>query len=61
MDRDVLREKAGDLELGRVDRAQIEKKPGAAASSYELSRELRGDFSADLVAAGADRGAEPGP
>ena len=57
---DVLARDAGRLELGAVDGGKIQMEPPAAGGAQELTGELRGDLAAHLVAAGPDRGAEPG-
>ena len=60
MDRDRGARHAGLLELGDVDGLEVDPELAAAAGSDEVARELRGDVAADLVAAGPDRGPEPG-
>src|SRR5262249_15104551 len=49
---------AGD-ELVPVGGCEVEKKPSIGGGTKVFRGEPRGDFRADLVAAGADRGAQP--
>jgi hypothetical protein len=58
MSGDVGYGNAGSSELRSIDGNEVEMEAAAAGAPGELSGELCGDFSAHLVAAGADRGTQ---
>ena len=49
---------SGGFELGPVYGGEVQAEAPVAGAAQELPREVRGDLAADLVTAGADRGAE---
>ena len=61
MDGDVLGGNARRFQLSTIDRPKIEKESPSAAAADELPGKVRRDLSAHFVAAGSDRGSEPGP
>ena len=61
MDGDILGGDARRFQLRAVGRPKIEEESAAAAAADELPGKLGRDLAAHFVAAGSDRGSEPGP